>query len=131
MKKVKFIFSLLVIAVVVLLGWQNWEVIFRTFDLKINLGFFYREAPAVPNFALLLGFFTAGLLLAGLLMIPGRLKASKLAKDLTQQTKQQKEKIETLERQLQTAQAEAHPVSPAPAADETEILAPVSETENA
>lgn len=130
MKKVKLIFSVLVIALVVLLGWQNWEVIFHTYDLKVNLGFFHREAPSVPNFALLAGFFTVGLLLALFLMLPGRLKSRKLSKDLAQQLKLQKEKTEALERQLQTSRAEVTPVAPVPAADETATPESPSGVEN-
>lgn len=116
MKKVKLIFWLLIIGLAVLIMYQNRSFVIDQHTFGIDLGLYSYQTPPVWNIALLLGFFAAGLVLAILFMLPGRFKAKKTAKDLTQQIKLQKEKSAALEQQLQEAQARISSPDPVPTA---------------
>ncbi len=123
MKKVKFIFWLLVAGLAALILYQNWRFVIHEQPFHINLGLYSYQTPPIPNIALLLGFFVAGLLVAILFMLPGRFKARKANKALNQKIKLQNEKNEALEQELRSARAElettAAASSPAAAAVES------------
>ena len=100
MKKVKLVFLLLVMGLIVLVGYQNLGFLVVRHQFGVNLGFVNYQAPEISNLVLLLGFFLAGLLLALLLSIRGRWRSRRMIKEMTGEVASSREKITALENEL-------------------------------
>jgi uncharacterized integral membrane protein len=100
MKKVKIVVLLVILGLIALIGVQNRDFILVTQQFSINLLFFNYQSPEIPNFALLIAFFMAGLLLAYFSSLMERFRARRVIKDLTGQVNAGREKSEALEKEL-------------------------------
>ncbi|MEW6079352.1 MAG: LapA family protein [Thermodesulfobacteriota bacterium] len=98
MKKVKIIVLLIVVGLIGLIGFQNREVVLDAQQFGINLLFYSYQSPEIPNFALLIAFFLAGLLLAYFSSLKGRFQSGRTIKELTGQLDDCREKIAVLEK---------------------------------
>jgi hypothetical protein len=97
MKKVKIVVSLLILGLIALIGFQNREFVLVTQQFGINLLFYRYLSPEIPNFALLIAFFMAGLLLAYFSGLKARFQSRRAIKALTGQLDSCREKIAALE----------------------------------
>lgn len=105
MKKVKLVVLLVILAVIVLIGYQNMGFLLVKHHFGINLWFVNYQSPEIQNGVLVLGFFVAGLLLAFIATLRSRWHARRAIKGLAGEVTSSSEKITALERELAALKA--------------------------
>ncbi len=82
MNKVKTVFWLIILGLIMLVFFQNQDFFMAKQDLRINLVFAEYQLREVPNAALFLAIFLAGLLIAYFFGLGERFKLKKTIKNL-------------------------------------------------
>ena len=83
MSKIKTVFWIVVIGLIVLVFFQNQGFFLTQYGLRINLLFIKYQSPEVPSVVLFLAFFLAGLLMAYFFGLAERFRLKKMIKNLT------------------------------------------------
>lgn len=120
MKKVKLGLAIIILLLVVLVGYQNRDIIFITHSFGINLGFFEYHTPQLPNIALLAGFFLLGCLLVYIASLAGKFRTRKTLKELNTLLASAKEENRRLENEVLAASSDASRPAPQEPAGEEE-----------
>ncbi|MDY6822472.1 MAG: LapA family protein [Thermodesulfobacteriota bacterium] len=118
MKKIKIGFWLIVIGLIALVIYQNRDFIFIQHHFGVDLLFVSYQTPEWPNIVILLGFMVVGFLAAYIPGLTHRFRSNKTVKELNRRLKTYSDKINALERELNTLKKPAPPEpEPEPAPD--------------
>ncbi len=114
MKKVKIVFWVVLLAVLAVFGYQNWQALRApmTFEVKIWMTDIVYKTPEAPLVAIFAGLFLLGLLIAYFYSLYGYFRQNKTIKHLNATVKAQTEEIESLKRKARDLE---HPVEVTPA----------------
>ena len=108
MKKVKFIFGVIIIGFIVLFIIQNQNVFMTNQSLKLNLWFIEElKTQEFPNAILLLSFFLIGFLISYFLSLSSRFKAKKTIKKLNAEIASRFEEVSALKDELEALQMDS------------------------
>ena len=108
MKKVKFIFGVIIIGFIVLFIIQNQNVFMTNQSLKLNLWFIEElKTQEFPNAILLLSFFLIGFLISYFLSLSSRFKAKKTIKKLNAEITSRFEEVSALKDELEALQKDS------------------------
>jgi uncharacterized integral membrane protein len=126
MKKVKFLFWVLILGLIALVVFQNKGYFLDTQQvLRLNLSVFPEyQSPSLPLVAFHLMFFIFGLLVAYLFGTPQRLRRRKIITRLTSEGAAQQKEIESMRAEVARLKGEPSP-GPAEVLAETSVTSPV------
>ena len=82
MKKLKVVFWVVIIGLLVIIFFQNQEFFLTQYSFQINLLFLKYQSPKVPSAVLFLAFFLVGLLIAYVFSLAERFRLKKTIKNL-------------------------------------------------
>ena len=105
MKKVKIVFGLLVLGVIVIVVAQNLDFFLQRYEIGIDIGL---ASYHTPNFAIiiyLLFFFFAGVIVAFLMGLSEKFRSKKLLREVNETLAAEKKKTVELEAKLTSVQA--------------------------
>jgi len=122
MKKVKWIFWLLVIGFIVLVIYQNQNYFLNKQHLGIDLYFQQYQTPVFANGLLILAVFLVGLLLAYVFTLSERFKSGRTIRSLKESIADHLEQIALLKREVESIKASS--VKTAEPVREEEVEAP-------
>jgi hypothetical protein len=103
MKKVKIIFGLLVLGMIVIIVAQNLDFFLQRYAIGIDIGLVKYHTPNLTTIIYLLFFFFAGLLIAFLMGLSERFKSKKSIRELTEILAFEKKKVMEIEAKLASA----------------------------
>jgi len=106
MKKIKFVFWLILIVFLALLAYQNWDYFMSQHGLRINLFVAEYQTPPLQNAVLLLIFFFAGLLIAYFFTLFERFKSQRTIKSMTASLEMSEKLLDELKKEIQTLKGE-------------------------
>lgn len=100
MRKIKYLFWIIIIAVLVLFVYQNSEYFMDEHSISINLYFFEGETAALPNLVYFVAVFLIGFLVSFIMSFSYGYKKRKTIKQLNQKIDSDKKLIDELESRL-------------------------------
>ncbi len=100
MKKFKIVLLFLILAVLLVVGYQNWDFFSATKSLVINLKLKSYQTPEIPHGLYFLGTFLIGFLMAYTTGLMAKFKTSKMIKELNGAIDSQQEKIATMRSEM-------------------------------
>lgn len=120
MKKVKYVFWLVIAGLVALVVYQNQEIFMAKHSLGINLYFFKEETPELVAGVYYLSMFLIGLLISYFFSLSQKFKSRKTIRQLNEKIAANQKKIAELESK-QPAEPREHEAAPqqAPAGENT------------
>ena len=129
MKKVKIGFWLIIVAFLLLIGFQNKEFFLQkhSFDLNLWVTAPYHSA-GIYNAVLFAGSFLAGLIIAYLSGLFERFKANKACKQLNKTVADQKNELAQLKTEVEAFKNAANPATVVLADDAAEETVPAEDT---
>ena len=104
MRKLKYLFWIVIIAVLVLFVYQNSEYFMDEHSISINLYFFEGETAALPNLVYFVAVFLIGFLVSFIMSFSYGYKKRKTIKQLNQKIDSDKKLIDELESRLATVE---------------------------
>jgi hypothetical protein len=105
MKKVKIVFGLLVLGMIVIIVSQNLDFFLRRYAIGIDIGLVSYHTPDLATVIYLLLFFFTGLLIAFLMGLSEKFRSKKAIRDLTEALDAEKKKVMELDGKLASVQA--------------------------
>ncbi|MFW6052363.1 MAG: LapA family protein [Desulfosalsimonas sp.] len=139
MKKLKYALWLVVIVLVALAVYQNWDFFRESKSIGINLGFDDYNTPELPAGIYYLAVFLLGLLISYISGLPGKFRARKTIRQLNEKIAASEKKISRLESETaavaETNQDRAGPQEPGTTKDfqeprDTEAVKETGESES-
>ena len=128
MKKVKIVFWLIMLGLLVLVVFQNQDFFLTKHSLSINLGFTQRTIPEAYNLLIIVAFFGLGVLIAYVSSLFERFKANKTIKELRHTINSHQETIAQMRREVDALKTPADTELTQPTMDDTKTEAPEAET---
>lgn len=101
MKKVKIAFWMVILGFLALLVYQNKDFFLSEHSLGINLYFFQKNTPDLPNAVLFAIFFLSGWLIAYFFSLFDRYKANKTIKNLNYQIASYQGTLDQMKQEIQ------------------------------
>jgi hypothetical protein len=105
MRKVKIVFGLLVLGVIVIIVSQNLDFFLRRYAIGVDIGLVSYHTPDFTTVIYLLFFFFAGLLIAFLMGLSERFRSRKSIRELTEALDAEKKKVVELDAKLASVQS--------------------------
>lgn len=122
MRKFKILLTLLILAVLGTIFYQNKGYFLAAPLITFNVYFRQYEFSTVSNATMILGAFVVGVLLTYFMTLAQRYRTSKMVKNLQETISQQQEAIAGLRSQM-----ESRPAAPSPSSDASIVEAVVKE----
>ena len=104
MRKLKIVFGLLVLGVIVIIVSQNLDFFLQRYAIGIDIGLVSYHTPNLATVIYLLFFFFAGLLIALLMGLSEKFRSRKAIRELTETLAVETKKVIELEAKLVSAQ---------------------------
>jgi len=109
MKNLKFIFFMLILILVAVIGHQNKDFLLTTQSMTFNFYFFSYTSPEMPIGLLFIAVFLSGILLALFFNLKTQFKKNMTIKNLTSERKSHVEKIQLLENEIKNLKTDNVP----------------------
>ncbi|MCU0597717.1 MAG: hypothetical protein MUE70_00480 [Desulfobacterales bacterium] len=105
MRKVKIIFGLLVVGMIVVVVAQNLDFFLRRHAIGVDIGLVSYHTPDFSTAIYLMFFFFTGLMIAFLMGLSERFRSGKAIRNLTEALDAEKKKVAELDAKLTSAQS--------------------------
>jgi len=105
MRKVKIVFGLLVLGVIVIIVSQNLDFFLRRYAIGVDIGLVSYHTPDFTTVIYLLFFFFAGLMITFLMGLSERFRSRKSIRELTEALDAEKKKVVELDAKLVSVQS--------------------------
>lgn len=128
MKKVKIAFWGVLLVLIGLLVYQNWDFFSARKSLGIDLYFTQGQTPELANLIFFAAFFAAGLLIAYISSLFERFKLNKTIKDLKNQERNHQTVIAEMRKEVQALKKPAEQTEPPRETEDTPVES--TETDN-
>ena len=112
MKKIKLVLFGIIVALLLVFGFQNQTYFMQTAQLKLNLFFINPMiTPEITNAIVCLSFLILGFILSFLLSLSGRIKRKRIVKELSKTLTEREKELDALKSETKAVQTPATTVS--------------------